>query len=390
MDDPKREAAFRWLLLALIALLAPASAVWAQEATTRGESAPAPAREGAAEPTPPTAAETLSSVPIEVQDAPKIVFDATEKNLGAMEEGVVADFRFVVGNAGAKPLTIQRVESSCGCVQVQIEKSDLAPGEQTRIVGAFNSQNRPGKNTRAIAVHSNDPVQRKANLLLRAQVLRLVEVAPASALFREVAQRAGAGVKLRIESRLEPPLEIKKIRVLNTRAVTASVVSRETVPLPENVAARSGEAPLTRIVLEVNVKKDEKLGPFSGQLVLETNSEKRPQIGIPVSGRITGDLVVEPNVLRFGVLSPGDSVTKTCTVRSLTGQAFRIENVEAGDLPIAWKLAPAGESGSQTLQLTLTVPERPRGVYRGYLEIEVDHPTQQNLRVVAVATARGS
>ena len=78
---------------------------------------------------------------------------------GPLDPFVEATFGFK--NAGKAPVTIERLESSCGCTTVSLPKMAFDPGEQSQVVARFNLAGRHGLQTKTVTVHikgEKDPV----------------------------------------------------------------------------------------------------------------------------------------------------------------------------------------------------------------------------------------
>ncbi len=108
--------------------------------------------------------------PEELAKAPKAVFPVTEFDGGEVLEGQTVEYRFVVRNEGKSDLVIESVKASCGCTAVEPTDKVLKPGQQTEIVARFDSRGRLGLQHKTITVETNDPVNGRAILHLKANV----------------------------------------------------------------------------------------------------------------------------------------------------------------------------------------------------------------------------
>lgn len=87
---------------------------------------------------------------------PKIQFEKTEHDFGTITEGESVEYIFKFSNAGTDTLVITNVRASCGCTAALVSERVLAPGKSGEIKAVFDSHGRPGKNSKTIAVISND------------------------------------------------------------------------------------------------------------------------------------------------------------------------------------------------------------------------------------------
>ena len=87
---------------------------------------------------------------------PKIVFDKTQHDFGKVSEGDgVASYDFRFTNAGATPLIIQDVRTTCGCTTPEWTKQPIRPGASGFIKVSYDVKGRPGAIDKTITVHSN-------------------------------------------------------------------------------------------------------------------------------------------------------------------------------------------------------------------------------------------
>lgn len=76
-------------------------------------------------------------------------------DFGVVEEGTQVAHSFEFTNVGDEPLTILRVNTTCGCTTPEWTKEAIAPGEQGKIDIVFDSTGRPGKTVRPVYIQSN-------------------------------------------------------------------------------------------------------------------------------------------------------------------------------------------------------------------------------------------
>ncbi|MCS7298005.1 MAG: DUF1573 domain-containing protein [Bacteroidia bacterium] len=107
----------------------------------------------------------------ELAKAPKAVFPVTEFNGGEVLEGQVVEYRFPIRNEGKGDLVIESVKASCGCTAVEPVEKILKPGQSTEILAKFDSRGRPGPQHKTITVETNDPLNGRVVLHLKATVI---------------------------------------------------------------------------------------------------------------------------------------------------------------------------------------------------------------------------
>lgn len=88
--------------------------------------------------------------------SPKIAFETLVYDFGVIEEkGGKVEARFDFTNIGAKPLTIQKVQPSCGCTTPKYSNAPIPPNGKGYIIAIFDPLHRPGVFNKTINVSSN-------------------------------------------------------------------------------------------------------------------------------------------------------------------------------------------------------------------------------------------
>ncbi|MCS7153104.1 MAG: DUF1573 domain-containing protein [Bacteroidia bacterium] len=109
--------------------------------------------------------------PEELAKAPKAIFPVMEFDGGEVLEGQMVEYRFVIRNEGKSDLVIESVKASCGCTAVEPADKVLKPGASTEIIAKFDSRGRTGPQHKTITVETNDPLNSRVVLHLKAHVI---------------------------------------------------------------------------------------------------------------------------------------------------------------------------------------------------------------------------
>lgn len=91
------------------------------------------------------------------QNLPKtsVVFEQDLHDFGTVTEGVAVEHKFRFKNTGEHPLHITKVKPSCGCTTPKFSEEPILPGEEGFIDVSFDSQGRPGVQSKTITVTGN-------------------------------------------------------------------------------------------------------------------------------------------------------------------------------------------------------------------------------------------
>lgn len=85
-----------------------------------------------------------------------LAFDDTAHAFGSIPEGEQATHVFTFTNAGAAPLVISDVQTSCGCTTPDYTTGAVPPGASGSVTVVYDSQGRPGPFTKRITVRAGE------------------------------------------------------------------------------------------------------------------------------------------------------------------------------------------------------------------------------------------
>ena len=303
--------------------------------------------------------------------APMIEFDRMSKDLGTVDEGIKKTFEFIVTNNGSGPLVISEVKGQCGCTNVRVDKSRLAPGESARLLGIFDTLGRTGRQRKSITVRSNDPARPIATLSFTALVKAKLKLTPRSLAFGVLDAEKLTSKALTVEFLDPQPVEIRKIEITNAPMFEASVVDR-IVEVVKNEDDASTET-RTKVTIRVECKSGVSLGRVVGRLLIHTSLAGKPPISVPISAWLMGDILARPSRIILRDVAAGGKATASVTLSSRRGDDFNITDVDPGELSLSWRIEPGKKAGAKILILELDVPEENKSPYlRGTIRISTD------------------
>jgi hypothetical protein len=106
-------------------------------------------------------------------DTAKIEFESTVYDFGKIEEGSPGKAVFIFKNTGTKPLVINWVKSSCGCLVPSYDREPVMPGKTGKITGHYDTK-RIGPFTKALTVSTNSDTE-IITLIIKGEVLKKEE-----------------------------------------------------------------------------------------------------------------------------------------------------------------------------------------------------------------------
>lgn len=85
----------------------------------------------------------------------EIEFNEEMHNFGTLQSGEIVVFTFVFTNTEQHNLTINNVETDCGCLNAKYSKKPVRPGKMGIVEIEFDSSGLFGKQFKTIEIHAN-------------------------------------------------------------------------------------------------------------------------------------------------------------------------------------------------------------------------------------------
>lgn len=199
---------------------------------------------------------------------PAVSVPELSHDFGTILQGDTARHRFVFGNVGDAPLTVEKLSSSCGCTAALASAKVLAPGEKGEIQTSFDSARFRGEINKTVYLYTNDPVRPMVQLQLKAVVQEEVTLDPQSVNFGNVAPKRTVTAKVVLLNQGEHSIRLGKAET--TAPELTAGLSAEVIP-------PRGKATLT---LSLTPKPGQTR--FSGYVLLKAGGAREHELRIPV------------------------------------------------------------------------------------------------------------
>lgn len=246
----------------------------------------------------------------------RIVFFSTDGDTGEIYDTENATVEFKFRNVGSDPLTITRIQPSCGCTVPEMEKTVFEPNEVGTMKVLFDPRGRQGHVARSIQVFTDSRLTPTTTINVKSFVKPVVVSVPSDVVAFDSVNKGEEVVReVRVFGRF-PDFEV-------TRASTNDPMLYEVEVIPAGEATVLGETMYERIV-RVTLKGSAAPGQHNSSLTIRTNDERRSIFSLPLVGRVVGDLELSPVRMTLGRLSVGDEFEREIRVRHRKGEAFEI------------------------------------------------------------------
>lgn len=348
----------------------------------------------------------------------KLECPVTDHDFGAMIEGEIARFTFDMKSTGENPLIIASAKPSCGCtishVKVEGESgqfvdytygSPIASGKKIQIEAELNTKNKHNQAQSKINIQCNDP-RTIVTLGLTAMVDTYFASNPAQLDFGEmsttdtkeqtavVSSKRGGKFKLK----LEPigPIPGFKVDLKPVTPDDTGAAERWEVKVTMGPDCREGSSGYP-----VQLRSDQ-LVP--GAAVGPDGQAPAYGASVLVQAHVRGLISFEPQYLSFGLVHPGQQLTRTLKVTcfdpkfqltqpksmKLVGQTDAVPEFRwADNFEVTAK--PAADGKSMDVDVTLKgMPPGSDSAFQGRVLIETGHPARPTIAVLFSGVCRAT
>jgi len=320
------------------------------------------------------ASEAAPATPVEEpKPAPKLVATQLVLDLGKAQKGDRLAADFVLENAGDATLKIKSVQPACGCTVASFD-AEIAPGAKGEIHAQVDTSALHGGIAKSITVLSNDPLNPRVVLTIKAQVLAFIEVSPSYARIVQVQSQPQQTASLNLWSEDGAPIEVKSVAageswiVATAHRATADELRRD--------------GPPEQWRLDVTLRDDAPLGPITDQLVVVTTHPKQPKLEIPLSGFVRPVLSPTPAVADFGKLDKIAQDKQRVVFKLFNFGSDPVELTGSSiDLPFVVVTTTPEEAGRRFRVELRIAPDAPKGKFEGTLKLETTSPVLPTVEV---------
>ena len=218
---------------------------------------------------------TLLTVPVEIKPA--------SINIGQIAQGSIVSNTVFILNSSDVPLTIEGVQTSCGCTTTS-PLNKIAPHGTVPLEIKFDSHGKVGNVNKivvlTIAGHSDKPV----TIPLSAYIVQEVSTLPTS-----ISMGILTGDSIRSAKVIITRCDGKRLEVLDVHS-------------PSNIHTQLKRLASNVIQLTARVSNNNLLGKFQDEINIRTNHLTAPEMIIPISYERLGNYQIEPTQINFGIV----------------------------------------------------------------------------------------
>lgn len=311
---------------------------------------------------------------------PRLEFDRAWVDFGEVDDSRQYEDRVAYRNTGDETLVIGRLSFSCSCMAMSNFEGGLkklAPGESGVLNVRFNPSGKSGRVVQTLTIESNDPSAPESAVRMRAEVTPIVLTSPTYVRWDEIELGRGAeGVVTMFAERED--FAITGVEVLRDDLERVEW----TIGDPVRVIQNGKDVTLLRI--GVGLKVDSPTGVVASTIVFRTNDERRPEIPVRLSAEVVGDLRTQPRIMAFGRVAVSGQTTTALTIRSESGEPFRVLGFEGEGRDGAFVSARLDSGDAARIAHRITVildAPKERTLLDGALVVKTDREGEPEHRV---------
>jgi hypothetical protein len=285
-----------------------------------------------------------------------ILTGETDLDLGLIYRDQPQEMTFPIRNVSSDSLHILSIQPSCDCTTARVVP-DVVPPDGTGEVRVFfdpMGYEGRGKVTESVKMITSDRKTPEVLFTFAIEVGIGPEPEPRSLAFGTIAKSSADTLKVLVRSGQSAPMKVLGVGSDSERISVNQV----------------GKTPDGAEQLAVVVANDSGGGQLAGFVTIRTSDTLKPEIRIPVTASLPGDVALEPDVIAFGPTLPGKAVAQTVRVFSPSGVAFKVMNVSSSIEYLAFDVAPAAQGG---YEIVIKVKDgAPAGRVTGEITVATD------------------
>lgn len=225
----------------------------------------------------------------EVKETPTVEVEGGELyEFGKIELGAKGRHTFVLRNVGTGPLTLTKEGTTCKCTVSELADGNVAPGESAEVTLEWKAEEYSAHYSQTATIGTNDPKRPKVELRISGSVVKSVALEPYEVRFSRISAGESSKAAVKMLAFKDEQIEIEDLTFEGEHQENYAVTQR---PLTTEELKAEGDAKSGHL-LEIEVKPGLPLGANRQMLKIKTSSEFAPELELPVSGNVVGDITV--------------------------------------------------------------------------------------------------
>lgn len=291
--------------------------------------------------------------------------DSRTHDFGTVRACETIQHSFTLENPGREPLTIENVQTTCGCTVAGVESKVIAPGESVEMPVTLDTKGRSGALSQSVTVSFSTGEPRGYTMRGFVSSDELKPVHFGTVLRGDVSKK-----ELSLKWPPGMALDISEIH-FNEAKLTVEVTP--------------GEGAHT---IAIALREDIPYGPLSESVIMHTNDPLVPEKHVNIFGIVSYPVICDPDEVTLGLVQPAKPATGTARIVSPYRHPLRIDSIEQTEgQAVEWREERVSEI-EVLLHLSL-FPEAERSYYKAVLRVYAaagEEERSMNLEIYGVGT----
>lgn len=299
--------------------------------------------------------------------------EKTDIDLGFIYRDEPQKMVFPIRNASPDSLHILSIEPSCDCTTAQVVPEVVAPKADGQVLIFFDPMGYEGRGKvqESVRLFTSDTKTPELLFTFAIEVGIGPEPEPRSLALGRIPKGAADTLKIVVH-----PGKSRPLKILGVSADNAAIGVKD--------LGKSGEGE----EIAVSVANKTGGGQLTGFVSLRTDDSLKPEIRVPVTASLPGDVAVEPDVVVFGPTLPGVAVGQSLHVFSPANLKFSITNVASSAEQLSFEVKPSAAGG---YDVAIKVkPDAAAGRVMGEITITTDRTGEPPVEVKVTGHVRSS
>jgi hypothetical protein len=310
---------------------------------------------------------------------PRVVLPEPTHDAGKVAKGESIVHDFLIRNDGEAPLQITDVRPACGCTVADFDRT-IAPGETGKVHATLDSSTFDGPISKTITVLTNDPVNPKLQLAIKAEVQPYLFIQPGYARFVQAQQSEPGSVTQILFTTTFDDLKILEVESpYPFLTVTYREAKKEDEPRSQGV----GRQWVVDLTLDYSKAP---VGTLAEYVTIRTNHPSQAVLKLPISGFVRPMIAVTPTEADFGEIKLEEEQKASMLIRSFATEEVQVTAAETDVPGVQLSVEPVEAGRRYNLQVTLS-PDMPKGPFAGTIKITTDSKKSPTIEVPLRGTA---
>jgi len=153
-----------------------------------------------------------AAIPPGGSPAPRVDVDRLEYDFGTLDLEKSGRQEFTVANRGNAVLKLTKGETTCRCTASDLERTELPPGESTKITLNWRPTSDPGPYEQTATFYTNDPGKPRFTITITGKITATLRVRPTTLTLSRISGHENTQVTVTILRYLDEALELSNPR----------------------------------------------------------------------------------------------------------------------------------------------------------------------------------